>query len=106
MSKYDLSKLIFVEKYNHGYGIRLTRRDGQDIALNYISIKENYDSISLARYNAITHAQHIMDDLLDIIEKVSGKELPMINVKLISGENVFDSREVLDNSSNFDQELI
>lgn len=73
--------MVFLEESSKGYTLRLTlpgkdaegRDRGSVILKRFPFKKTEKKDITLA--NAETYAQHLMDNLLDIIQESSGKEL-------------------------------
>lgn len=72
---YDLSKMIFVEESSKGYTVRMTRTDGQSVVVDWHPFSDK-EHKSLTQFRAETAASHLMNNILDILEEVSGKEMP------------------------------
>ena len=78
--KYDLSKMIYVEKCKNGYDVRMTRADGQDVHICWYDAKDR--GMRLAEFNAVVHAQHILTDILNIMSAVSETPMPQLIVEM------------------------
>lgn len=89
---YDLSKLVFLEESSKGYTVRLTLAgltdDGKprgSVAVKWFPFVAT-ENKSLTQFNAETAAHNLMNNLLDIIEEVSGKDIPDQLVGTIKAE--------------------
>ena len=92
----NLANLIYVEESRLGYNIRLSsvKGSGHSQALQWIpKTYGEYDRV--ARYNAVTVAQHFFNNLLDTFEEMTDKDIESYLVKLVK-EN-----EKLDEEPNF-----
>lgn len=82
---YDLSKMIYLEESSKGYTVRMTRADNQSVVINWLPFSDK-EHKSLTKFNAETQASHLMNNMLDILEEVSGKDIPDQDVQTVKAE--------------------
>ena len=101
----NAANLIFVEECgDRGYNIRLNSVRGCNYsqALQWIS-KTYGPKDRIARYTAVTVAQHFLDSLLDSLEELTGKEYDDYCVKLIQEGEVLDEGPNYKDYSDYDK---